>query len=578
MRRLFIISDLHLGGRPDVRDQQGRITKPGYQICHAHAELVAFIRWIATQGEGDRPADLEVVINGDLVDFLADDDWDGPDRWAQVWTTDEGQAVRKLEHIVKRVRIGPQEGVFEALRDFLAAGHRLTLMLGNHDVELSLPAVRRRLAALLGGDNARLQFIYDGEAYVVGTVLIEHGNRYDHWNMINYSALRQERSMQSRRLPVRKEHRKDRYFVEPAGTHLVIHFMNLIKGRYRFIDLLKPETNAVIPLLLALEPSYRPHLADLVRAAPIALKTLKQRVRSAHIGATLPRHAGEMADWIEDPTRIPGASGGDWSSPVEPPGVGGMFDTGPAPTPAGPGTPPDEALDLRENFVPDMDASLDRVLAETLGSEALYFPAVVGKDLSDREGGGTGVDWLKARFDSLAETVESATRYFSLVTTRTDEQRLRQLHAALRHLNCNDHSFDLGRELPEYTEAAREMTQLGGFEVVTFGHTHLPKEISFSAGGEGPPWYFNTGTWCDVMQLPPGIAAEYSAARAELEAFLKALRGNDFSQYVRRYLTFLEIELEPDERVRTATLYSYGGPGRERSKPLTNYYQPPQGG
>src|SRR5437879_4971653 len=101
MRRLFIISDLHLGGSPDVRDTDGKITRTGYRICNAHRELVDFIAWAGTQGNGP-PEDLELVINGDLVDFLADDDRDGPDLRACIWTENEDQAIRKLDRIVER--------------------------------------------------------------------------------------------------------------------------------------------------------------------------------------------------------------------------------------------------------------------------------------------------------------------------------------------------------------------------------------------------------------------------------------------------------------------------------------------
>src|SRR4051794_37756924 len=116
MRRILIISDLHLGGRPDEVDAPGKITLPGFQICHAHGELVGFVRWVMTQGQGMPPEDLELVINGDLVDYLADDDLDGASLRAQVWTADEEQAIRKLDRIVKRTRVDGGDGVFQALK------------------------------------------------------------------------------------------------------------------------------------------------------------------------------------------------------------------------------------------------------------------------------------------------------------------------------------------------------------------------------------------------------------------------------------------------------------------------------
>jgi UDP-2,3-diacylglucosamine pyrophosphatase LpxH len=569
MRRIFVISDLHLGGRPDDCDDQGRITRPGYQICHTHAELVAFVRWVATQGQGISPPDLELVINGDLIDYLADDDLDDPSLRAQIWTAEEALAIRKLDRVVTRARVGKQGGVFESLRDFLAAGHRLTLLLGNHDVELALPAVRRHLVDLLGGEGVRLQFVYDGEAYTVGPVLIEHGNRYDHWNMINHSTLRQERSMRSRRLPVREDHRKERYFVVPAGTYLVIHFMNRIKARYRFIDLLKPETSTVVPLLLALEPRFRPHLADVIRAGPVALRPIKQAIRPALKEATVPRDGGNMAD------RGPGGA----------PHGGGttLFDTGTAAGAAEAAAPADE-VDLREHFVPDPNVSLDAVLAQELGPDVELFPAPAGgagENMGLREKLRGGVDWLTGLLDGLAETVESASRYFRLATSHGDKQRLRQLHAALRCLNRDDRSFDLGTELPEYLDAAKETAELGNFAVVTYGHTHLPKKVPLGPGGKGPPWYFNTGTWCDVMRLPGEIAWDDPVGWGELLSFHKAIGANDFKRYIRRYLTFLEIEVEPAEGiegVRKAELYSFGGDGHERLEPLTSVLDLPKGG
>ena len=95
---------------------------------------------------------------------------------------------------------------------------------------------------------------------------------YDRWNMLNYSTLRQERSVRSRRLPINEADRVDNYFMPPAGTHLVIRFMNRINSRYRFIDLLKPETETVIPLLLALEPQWRPTLDDILSAVELVKK------------------------------------------------------------------------------------------------------------------------------------------------------------------------------------------------------------------------------------------------------------------------------------------------------------------
>lgn len=519
MRRVFIISDLHLGGRPDERDDSGRITKTGFQICNAYSQLVEFVDWLRDSARRMPDESLELVINGDIVDFLAEDDYGDGITGAQVWTLDEGQAVVKLEQIVARTRVGDR-GVFDALRDFLADGHRLTLVLGNHDVELSLPLVRRRLRSILGGDDAGLHFVYDGEAYTVGRLLIEHGNRYDPWNMINHSALRQERSMRSRGLPVDEGQRMKRYFVAPAGTNLVIHFMNRIKSRYRFVDLLKPETNTVIPLLLALEPERRPELEEIVEVIRIA------RNLSAHSleTPTLPHVPGDMANLL---------------------------------------SPPGEEI------------TLDGILRQTLGPDAPLFVEAAtpgtGGDMGLRQRLVDAYRWVATRSSQFVEMARSASAIHRLRGTAEGEDRYRKIHAALKRLNCNDRTFDPSFEDSAYLEAARDTAKAGGFDVIVYGHTHLPKKVRLNESGGRDKIYLNTGTWCDVMRLPDAFAGEYAEARGEVEEFVEALRCNGFGRYIRRYLSFVEVAIDQNGTVTAAELHSYCGRGNERADPLINW-------
>jgi hypothetical protein len=108
-----------------------------------------------------------------------------------------------------------------------------------------------------------LRFIYDGEAYAIGDALVEHGNRYDGWNAIDYDALRRVCSLQSRGQPIPSNLRLQ----PPAGSQLVAAVMNPIKRNYPFIDLLKPESTAAVPLLLALEPGSRKLIAQFAKLA-----------------------------------------------------------------------------------------------------------------------------------------------------------------------------------------------------------------------------------------------------------------------------------------------------------------------
>jgi len=66
------------------------------------------------------------------------------------------------------------------------AGHRLTILTGNHDIELNPAAVRRKLREAIGVQPGHdFEFIGNGEAYPVGDASIEHGNLYDAWNVVD---------------------------------------------------------------------------------------------------------------------------------------------------------------------------------------------------------------------------------------------------------------------------------------------------------------------------------------------------------------------------------------------------------
>ncbi|HKW02136.1 MAG TPA: hypothetical protein VJN96_20105, partial [Vicinamibacterales bacterium] len=241
-RRVYVISDLHIGGAYPV---PGSGDTRGFRL-NTHVDVAtAFVtRLTATAAAG---VSLELVINGDIVDFLAERSSSGA-----VWvpfTPDPDDACQKLETIVTR-----DQPFFDALARFLGAGHRLTLLLGNHDIELGLPPVREKFASLLGiGGHTDYEFIANDEAYVVGGALIEHGNRYDGFNMVDYDSLRRVSALMSRR----QEPNNQYTFDAPPGSKMVSWVINPIKEQYRFIDLLKPENGAVVPLLLALEPGAR---------------------------------------------------------------------------------------------------------------------------------------------------------------------------------------------------------------------------------------------------------------------------------------------------------------------------------
>lgn len=223
-REIYIVSDLHLGGEP------GRDGAPGFQMCppSTQKQMAAFFGRLPGPSQ---ERDVQLVLAGDIVDFLAEKKF-------SAFTADEKQASAKLEQIMSRTA-----SIWDAVAKFVKGGGALTLLLGNHDIELSLPGIRRLLLTRLG--EGRVDFIYDNEALTIGPLLIEHGNRFDGWNAVAHGALRAARSRLSRGLGAGS-------FPEMPGSRLVVDVMNPIKGDYSFVDLLKPEDAGVLPILAGL--------------------------------------------------------------------------------------------------------------------------------------------------------------------------------------------------------------------------------------------------------------------------------------------------------------------------------------
>ncbi len=251
-RTIFVISDLHLGGAyPTLKHPRG------FRMCTRPDLLAKFIQCIPEMARG-RTAEL--VINGDFVDFLAED-YDGEFR---PFAGNAESAVKVLDRLLNMDERPAEATVFAALGKLLRDGHWLTVLPGNHDVELTIPKVRERLVEAVGAPSKRIHFV-DSEEYVVGDAHIEHGNRFDEWNAISPHALARLRAGDVTA------------FRPPPGSELVARVMNPLKRDFPFIDLLKPEGKAAVPVLLALAPSSRNELGMIAKYA------LKAMWRSHHI-------------------------------------------------------------------------------------------------------------------------------------------------------------------------------------------------------------------------------------------------------------------------------------------------------
>ncbi|MEO7110962.1 MAG: hypothetical protein ABI183_11040 [Polyangiaceae bacterium] len=185
---LLVLSDVHLGSDLNT---QAITTGFGRRSKRVDDDLVKLLEHY----RGIRPAGARwrVVIAGDFIDFIGMAIPPGENELETVLNDEEREhgvgnsedhARLKLRHVVKR-----HANVFRALAGFLADGHAITIVHGNHDVELYWESVRKDLSStLLGFANASGTTSGDLESriefcpwffYQQGVAYIEHGHMYD---------------------------------------------------------------------------------------------------------------------------------------------------------------------------------------------------------------------------------------------------------------------------------------------------------------------------------------------------------------------------------------------------------------
>ena len=429
---IHIISDLHMGG-----------DKPDFQILRETRRLAGFIRWVSAQ----RPEDQVVlVLNGDVIDTLAEE------VGGYVATSN---AVSTLERIMNDCSF---EQVWSALADFVKKpNRRLVIVIGNHDIELALQAVQHSIVTRISGEDVtargQIEFSTVGAGYtcMVGNARIFciHGNEVDPWNFVRYEDL----SKLARRLNAGRTLEPSEW--EPnAGTRMVKDVMNNVKRRYAWIDLLKPETQAAVGVLLVLDPSQVGKISR------------------------LPGIVGELAKGgLEFHGRLGGetltaAPAGTRTIPVDQllgPNVAQGVKLGIAST-----QKPADLL-AREMLL-QAESKCANPAAQAGPAAAAAQPAMQDQTL--------GLPRLV--FDRLTGWISGVGK---------DEA----LRRALQDWLADDKTFD--HRVTDYTFKNVTKAVGSGIDFIVTGHTHLHKAIDMG----GRRYYFNTGTWIRLLRFTPAM-------------------------------------------------------------------------
>jgi UDP-2,3-diacylglucosamine pyrophosphatase LpxH len=438
---LYVVSDLHMGA-----DQRFQLFK----------ETTLLARVIESLGSRRQDHQIGLCINGDIVDFLADN---------SAKCFDPSGAKQKLVSIIG----GECAEVWLAFRAFLKKkNHTLIVTLGNHDTELALPWVREEfLNQLTDGDKAlrgRIQLAFDGAGFAcqVGraNVLCVHGNDVDNWNCTDYERLRRIGRDLLAGLHVDE-------WVPNAGSQLVVSVMNVLKQKYPFIDLLKPEVEAVIPILVTLshdDPQFGNMTSTIAKILGVARRLAWDTTRRAwgmlsaeELDTTEPRLQRECERRLVELLRHQLLDGNDHDLRIA----------------AGESSQGYVEQQLRKGSLPlELLGGYD---AQELGGRSDYFRQWFGKD------------------------------------------RIELLRKSLARL-IRDQSFD--RFTPDTTFRELDAQTNSRIHFLIAGHTHLERALKRRTS---QTYYYNSGTWVHLMKLSPKALASTS----QFNDMYEAIRSGD---------------------------------------------------
>jgi len=193
----ILFSDVHLGADLVQHVRPWTLSKLK-QIAKIDRDLCAMLEWYREHAEPGRP--WKLVIAGDLVDFIGmsiapaeglEEELSEEERRLGLGST-FGQATAKMRAVATR-----HAQVFDRLSAFLAEGHHLIIIRGNHDVDFHWEGTRDAFVeavierapegdALRAAMAARIEF-YPWFYYEEGLLYVEHGHQFD--AMCNYHHL-----------------------------------------------------------------------------------------------------------------------------------------------------------------------------------------------------------------------------------------------------------------------------------------------------------------------------------------------------------------------------------------------------
>jgi len=235
----IIVSDLHLGAGSFDLDE-GNLLED-FIVDKAFA---CFLDEMKKESETEG-TDFELIIDGDMMEFLqapAVDEFE-PQR---IYPPENYRSSSEEDSAKKVALIIEGHGTFfTALGEFIKPANpqrKVTIIKGNHDVNLYWPAVKERIrqAVYATGEERAKLLAFEEVCICREGIYVEHGNQYsDKVNRVdNFEK------------PLDPE--REGQLAIPAGSRFVIEFFNQVEWEKWWVDSVKPMT-ALIWYALAID-------------------------------------------------------------------------------------------------------------------------------------------------------------------------------------------------------------------------------------------------------------------------------------------------------------------------------------
>lgn len=217
---ILVISDLHLSAGKMFKGKRNLL-----EDFHYDNELIDFLNYYSSGDYQD--IEVELVINGDFLDFLAvpyvefyDDEF---------WS--EKAALEKLRMIMNAHR-----GVLDALKKFLSSpGKDIVYIIGNHDAEFVFDSLKKEFLSYFGEHAPKIRLENSISTHIpTKGICIQHGHQYERAHEFD-----QENA-------VIETVNGERYFIPPWGSYYVTNVINKYKQERSFINAVRPIKHFII--------------------------------------------------------------------------------------------------------------------------------------------------------------------------------------------------------------------------------------------------------------------------------------------------------------------------------------------